>query len=256
VETDRRKERSIDGLTREQACEAFRDRIALMARRLAARIPAHSDLGADDLRSHGALGLLEAFDRFEPGRGVSFQTFADFRIRGAMMDACRAQDAFTRHRRQSANRIESAVQELTRENGRPPASREIAARMDIDLERYWQAANDANPVVFRSIHHADGDDGLPLEELLGARGANDALHGILATEVMAHLAHAIAALPDRPRKCLTRYYLEGRTLVQIAAELGVTHSRVSQILTQTRGELRRALAPDVDESDLSLRDAA
>ena len=102
----------IDGMTREQVCQRFQGRIVLLARRLAARLPSGSELNRDDLTSHGAIGLLEAIDRFDETRKIQFSTYAEYRIRGAMMDALRACDTFSRHRRQMSKNLKHTAREM------------------------------------------------------------------------------------------------------------------------------------------------
>ena len=101
-------ERRIEGLSREEICRKYQRKILLLSRRISERLPPGCELGGEDLASFGAIGLLEAFDRFDENRDIQFTTFAEYRIRGAMMDALRATDTFTRHRRQVAKEVVEA----------------------------------------------------------------------------------------------------------------------------------------------------
>ena len=101
--------RRVEGMTRDEVCHRFQRKVILLARRLSERLPSDASMQFDDLVSCGAIGLLEAFDRFEPSRGIQFSTFAEYRIRGAMLDALRSSDTFSRRRRQLANRIADLV---------------------------------------------------------------------------------------------------------------------------------------------------
>jgi RNA polymerase sigma factor FliA len=234
--------RRVDGMSRDEACAHFQVKIQLLARRLASRIPEHSVVTAGDLASHGALGLMEAFERYEAGRWVSFSSFAEFRIRGAMMDALRAQDTFTRHRRRETQRLEHAVAELRRETGEEPTPEAVAERLGCDLEDYWKLNHGAMRETFTSLNQpAHGDEGgAPLEELLPDPG-RDPLTALLDGEARHRLREAIANLPERKRHCIILYYVKNMTLAEIAAVFGLTHSRISQILTETRADLARAI---------------
>ena len=235
-------ERLVDGLSRDEACVHFQAKIQLLARRLASRIPDHSVVTAGDLASHGAIGLMEAFERYEPGRGVSFSSYAEFRIRGAMMDALRAQDTFTRHRRRETQKLESAVAELRREGQQDPEPDAVAARMGISLDDYWKLAHSAVRESFHSLQQpTGGDEGGPLLEELLPDSGRDPLAVLLDSEERGRLRVAIKGLPDRKRHCIILYYVKNMTLVEIAEVFGLTHSRISQILTETRGDLARAM---------------
>ncbi len=104
--------RRIDGMTRQEACLHYQGKVLLLARRLAERLPRDSELQLGDLVSYGAIGLLEAFDRYDGTRNILFSTYAEYRIRGAMLDALRSNDTFSRRRRQLCKRIEHATHEV------------------------------------------------------------------------------------------------------------------------------------------------
>ena len=149
----------IDGMTREQICQKFQSRIMLLARRLSARLPLGSELNRDDLASYGAIGLLEAIDRFDETRNILFSTYAEYRIRGAMMDALRSCDTFSRHRRQMSRNLQQTARGLEAKLGRPPSPREVADRLDITLEAYWELQDRVAPVSYVSLDNSDSVDG-------------------------------------------------------------------------------------------------
>ncbi len=248
----------IDGLTRGQMCHKFRQRILLLARRLSERLPPDCELSIEDLVSFGAIGLLEAFDRFDPTRQIQFSTFAEYRIRGAMMDALRQSDSFTRYRRQLARRIRDATETLTAVLGHPPEPQQIADHLGMDLEDYWQAVNRVMPVTHVSIWENDDPEseagGRSFAEAIIGTDGQDAYRAILATEARAHLKSAIVALPERKRQCILLYYGRGLNLAEIAQVFNVTPSRISQILSAARRDLRKTLSGHLNLGDFTAKD--
>jgi RNA polymerase sigma factor for flagellar operon FliA len=247
--------RRIDGLTRDEMCVRYRGRIVATARRLSERLPIGCDLDADDLASFGAIGLLEAFDRFDPSRSILFSTFAEYRIRGAMMDALRQNDSFTRYRRDLWRRIQEAGNALTHELGAPPTPEQVAERLGMDLDSYWQAVDrtaTVSHVAFDAPPAEDTEEGArTLAETLSHDDGQGAYRSILHREARGLVTAAIRALPERKRQCIILYYGRGLNLSEIAAVFDVTPSRISQILTAARQELREVLAEELDPADLS-----
>ena len=238
----------VDGMTRQQCCERYAGKVLLLARRVHERLSRDTSTQLEDLVSCGALGLLEAYDRFDPTRGIQFSTFAEYRIRGAMYDQLRGNDTHTRRRRHLARRVAGAVDELRSTLGREPAPEEVAARLDIDVAAYFEAVDKSKPVSHLSLD-GDTDEGHPLiERLMSGGAAPDA--GIAARELRKALEEAVAGLPERQKQAVYLYYGQGLTLAEIAEVFEVTVSRVSQILTEARGRLRKRLEPLVDPSDL------
>ncbi len=246
-------ERRIDGLTRNQICDAYKDRVVLVARRISDRLPSECELEQEDLVSLGAIGLLEAFERYDPERNILFSTFAEYRIRGAMMDGLRQSDAFTRYRRQLSRRLQHAVGELTQELGRRPEHREVADRLEMDLESYFHALDTTQPVSHHAFDDPDGsessDEGRPLVDVLVGSYGNEAFDAILGHQARRLLRQAIRELPERKRQCILLYYGRGLNLSEIARVFDVTPSRISQILSKARKELRDNLEGLVDPND-------
>lgn len=247
-------ERRVDGLTREQICYRYQRRILLVARRLNERLPPDCELDMEDLVSFGAIGLLEAFDRYDSGRNILFSTFAEYRIRGAMMDALRQTDSFTRYRRQMSRRIGDVTRALTAELGRLPEAEEIAAHLGMELEAYWQVADRIIPVTHVSldaqIDPEGGEGGRSLAETIEGSDGQEPFRNILGQQVRVRLREALLALPDKQKQCVLLYYGRGLNLAEVAAVFEVTPSRISQVLSAARKCLRTALDTEVDAEDL------
>ena len=247
--------RRVDGQTRGEACERYQRKIVLIARRLHERLPSDCALTLEDLVSYGAIGLLEAFDRYDDDRGIQFNTFAEYRIRGAMLDALRNTDTFTRRRRQLARRIQDATHELTSEFGHPPSPEDVAERLGMDLESYWAAVDRTTPISMVSLEEARSndseDEGRPLAEVVfGAKG-DEVLHTLVQEDARTALKEAIMALPERKRQCILLYYGRDLSLAEIAEVFSVTPSRISQVLKEARNDLKQTLQGSVAVADLA-----
>lgn len=246
-------ERRIDGMTRNEACVHFQGKVSLLARRLSERLPDDSALALGDLISYGAIGLLEAFDRFDGSRNIQFSTYAEYRIRGAMLDALRAGDSFSRRRRQLARRVDDAVSVLRKREGRPPEPQEVATHLGVTLEEYWVAVERVAPHSHLSLDAQVGDDeGRSLSEQLFDPEAALPDHAMDVDWLRDELADAIGELPERERHCVMMYYGKELSLAEIAAVYEVTASRISQILSKARASLRKKLDRRLDDEDLGL----
>ena len=252
-------ERRIEGLSREETCRKYQRKILLLSRRISERLPPGCELGGEDLTSFGAIGLLEAFDRFDEGRDILFTTFAEYRIRGAMMDALRATDSFTRHRRQVAKEVLDAQKTLLCKLGRPGEPREVAARLGMGLDTYWRTMDRVKPVSHVRIDGSDGpngeEGGRTFAETLPDDSFRSAFSSIMGEQAREALREAIASLPDRKRECIILYYGRDMNLMEVAETFNVTPSRISQILSEAREGLRKALEGVVGAGDLEYREA-
>ena len=241
--------RLVEGMTREQICAKYHDKVFLVARRIHERLSRNATVQIDDMVAWGAIGLLEAFERYDPSKGVRFSTYAEHRIRGTIYDALRARDTSTRRRRDLAKRIEAARQRLLRSKQREPLPEEIAAELNVDLERYWSAVDATKQITVVSYDTPD-EEGRPLMDVLSDPGASSAEQRVLADQVRTELRQAITELPERQRHCLMMYYDREMSLAEIGAVYSVSVSRISQILTEARNRLRRRLRSVIDPADL------
>jgi RNA polymerase sigma factor FliA len=204
--------------------------VKYVAGRLRARLPESVEYA--DLVSDGILGLMEAIDRFDPGRGLAFQTFAVPRIRGAMVDALRGLDWVPRSVRDKVRKVEAAQQSLEARLGRIPDDPEIAAELGITVS----ALRDLYAkVAFTSV--ATVED-LELADDLSAAATQE----IEDDQAKAALLKVVRELPERDQVIIALYYFEGFTLAEIGQVLGVTESRVSQLHSRATLVLRGRLA--------------
>ncbi len=169
-----------------------------------------------------------------------------------MMDALRQNDAFTRYRRQAARRLDAANASLRQELQRAPTPDELAARLEIDLAALWSLQEKVQSLSFVSIFDTGGgdEDRRSLADVLVGSDGQDPVRALLGDDARALLKAAIRELPERRRQCVVMYYGRGLNLAEIAQVLEVTPSRVSQILTAARAELREMLQDQVELADL------
>jgi RNA polymerase sigma factor FliA len=214
--------------------------VRFLARRIHERLPQHVDI--EDLVSAGVVGLMDAFAKFDPGKKVQFRSYAQFRIRGAILDSLRTLDWSPRELRRKGRAVEEAIRVLTARMGRPPGEPEIAAEMGLDLEEYQQLLGDLKGLEIGTLHLERNEDSGE-EELayVPGRPEEDPLFRCLKGELEDRLAEAIAKLPDRERLVMTLYYYEEMTMREIGLALGVVESRVSQVHASAVVHLRAAL---------------
>lgn len=202
------------------------------------------DVELDELVSAGTIGLIEAFNNFDSSRGLAFSTFAAPRIRGAILDELRRQDHVPRSVRRRAREMHAASEALSRRLGHAPDQSQLASAMGVDLTTLsrWQAESDHGRFIplERTSEQSSNGSRLPLEQLI-ADPSDDVEDRLTLTQEVAHLRDALLALPESERNVLSLYYFEELKLSDIAAILGVSESRVSQIRAKAVTRLRGAL---------------
>lgn len=214
--------------------------VRFLARRIHERLPQHVDI--EDLVSAGVVGLMDAFAKFDPAKKVQFRSYAQFRIRGAILDSLRTLDWSPRELRRKGRAVEEAVRALTARLGHAPAENEVAAEMGIDLEEYQQLLGELKGLEIGTLHLEHNEDSGE-EELayVPGRPEDDPLFRCLRGELTDRLTEAISQLPDRERLVMTLYYYEEMTMREIGLALGVVESRVSQVHASAVVHLRAAL---------------
>jgi RNA polymerase sigma factor FliA len=207
--------------------------VRFIARQIHKRLPQH--VAIEDLYGAGLVGLLEALDRFVPSKQVEFRSYAQFRIRGSILDSLRELDWGSRGMRRKGREIEQTIQTLTARFNRPPVDREIAEEMNTDLAAYQKLVSKLKGLEVDSLDPAELID-------VPSRREDDPLFRFLNAELQQRLADAISNLREQERRVLTLYYYEDLKQKEIASLLGLGESRISQILTSAVVRLRGQLA--------------
>jgi RNA polymerase sigma factor for flagellar operon FliA len=215
--------------------------VRYIARRIHERLPQHVEI--EELVSAGVLGLMDAFQKFDPAKKVQFRSYAQFRIRGAILDSLRTLDWSPRDLRRKGRAIEQAIRALTARLGRSPSEQEIAGEMQMDLGDYQQLLGELKGLEIGTLHLERSEDSGE-EELayVPNRPEEDPLFRCLQGEMRQRLTEAIGDLPERERLVMTLYYYEEMTMKEIGLTLGVVESRVSQIHASAVLHLRSMLA--------------
>jgi RNA polymerase sigma factor for flagellar operon FliA len=210
-----------------------------LARRVAASMPRSVELG--DLVQNGVIGLIDAARRFDEGRGIRFETFAEQRVRGAMIDALR-RHAWPRGIRRQRRELAAAREELRRELGAEPSLQELAARLKSGEARLGRTIARIRAIESTAplpTGERIDDASLPAGLVPPEPQSPDRVHE--AREARERVRGAIRSLPPRDRRVLTLYYYREATMKQIAAEIGVNESRVSQLHARALQRLRERL---------------
>jgi RNA polymerase sigma factor FliA len=209
------------------------------------RVPNH--VSRNDLVSAGMLGLAQAARSFDAERGIAFDRFASTRIRGALLDELRGRDWASRSVRAKARGLQAANDELTNKLGRPPSPDEVARELGVEAEAVHKLVDDVHRATVLNydslVLEGDAESFLATSDA----GPEDTL---LDRERKAYLVDAIEALPERLRHVVVAYFYEERSMQEIADELGVTESRISQLRSEAMALLRDGINSQLDPDAL------
>jgi len=223
-----------------------------IAHRVAMRLPASVEMR--DLVNAGVLGLLDAIDKFEPERGVKFNTYAEVRVRGAILDSLRNLDWAPRSLRKKSKDLERIYADLGQKLGRPATDEEVSEALGEDLDGLHALVDQLHGLTVGSFETmADSDESREQQiNYYPDDGANDPYLRFESNELTTILAEAIESLPERERLVLSLYYYEEFTMKEIGTLLGVNESRVSQLHTKATLRLRSKLGKLVPDPETAL----
>ena len=227
---------------REQLILEHMPLVKYLVGRMSAKLPQHLD--QQDLTSSAMIGLINAADRFDPSRGVLFKTFAEQHIRGTILDELRSYDVLSRSMRDKYKRLERELHGLETRLGRHPTSEEVAVALEISLDDYFELLDDVHVFTFISLDDSwEGDDGSPLclADVLCETEAKNPQQQVIAMQLAEALGGAIDTLPEKECLAVKLYYNEDLNLKEIGEMLGLTESRISQLISQAMVRLRSRL---------------
>jgi RNA polymerase sigma factor for flagellar operon FliA len=214
--------------------------VQYVARRIHDRLPPQVLL--EDLVHAGILGLMDAVRKYDPAKNVQLKHYAEFRIRGAILDSLRQVDWSPRALRRQARRLEQAISECKAKFGRDPTEPEIAAQLGVTLENLQHLLGDLRGLDIGSLQ-ADSSESGGEDSVLSRTSTpeEDPFHRTLRSEMAGLLEQAVGELPEREREVLALYHFEELTMKEVGAVLGIGESRVSQIHTTALLRLRARL---------------
>jgi RNA polymerase sigma factor FliA len=215
---------------REQLILEHLPQVRLIARRIHERLPENVTL--DDLISTGVVGLIAAVDNFDPSQGVQLKTYAEHKIRGAILDSLRELDWAPKNKRRRAKQIEAAIAVVEQRLGRAPAEEEIAAELKISLEEYQQQLYEVRGLTIGSFEFANEDQEGDLLNYIPDSDDNLPSTTLERAELERLLAQAIEQMPPVERTVLSLYYHEEATLREIAEIMQMHLSRIAQLKAQ------------------------
>ncbi|MDA8168189.1 MAG: FliA/WhiG family RNA polymerase sigma factor [Nitrospiraceae bacterium] len=242
------KQKKMSEQEKEQLVREFLPFIKYTAYRLAWRLPNH--LTVDDLISVGAMGLLDALQRYEQGR-VKLKTFVEFRIKGAMLDEIRAYDWMPKSVKKKIDLVKKSHSKLEKELGRVPEESEIAGDLGISLDEYYEILqNSNNSSILRLEDFRGGEDAsMDALECIRDPNAKNPLECLIDSSQKQMLADAINRIPEKEKMVLSLYYWEELTMKEISQVLDLTEGRVSQLHKQALLRLKSELQSGVSPKD-------
>lgn len=216
--------------------ETHLSQIKFIAERIAIRLPFPMEIS--ELINIGVLGLLDAVDKFDPNRGVQFKTYAEVRIKGAILDSLREQDWAPRSLRRKARELQCVYSEIEKNHARPATEEEVAAKLNMPLAEFQALLSELRWI---SIVDLDGENEFLKKQIPDALSKAPLLL-YEKKELRQKLTLAIDNLPERERQVVALYYVEELTMKEIGQVLDITESRISQLHTQAMLRLRSALS--------------
>ncbi|HDG97867.1 MAG: FliA/WhiG family RNA polymerase sigma factor [Deltaproteobacteria bacterium] len=240
---ERRKKTKRCSIEKEEYVYKYAPLIKTIAGRLAMKLPPHVD--QDDLLSAGIMGLLDAIEKFDPDKGVAFKSYAEFRIRGAMLDELRAMDWVPRSVRKNAKMLEEAYEKVENRKMGPASDSEVAKELNMNLESFYKLLEETRGVSIineeelgelMSHRHING-----LWEMYQDKRASDPVAHVDYLELRKVVAEAIDKLPEKEKLVVSLYYYEELTMKEIGEVMGYTESRISQLHTKAVIRLRNRI---------------
>ena len=232
----------VDGKLRDQLIMDYAPLIRFVAQRIVSRLPSNIDI--DDLISAGVIGLMDAIEKYDPTRDNKFKTYAEFRIRGAILDELRAQDWVPRSLRDKAKMIERTYAKMEQRLGRPVSDVEMAQELEIPIDEYHEVVSRVKAVTLLSVDEmtqTQQHEKKSLLDTLENTNQKNPFTQLKIKSVRDILMANIDCLPEKQKIVLSLYYYEDLNPKEIGRILEVTESRVSQLHTQAVEKLRHKL---------------
>lgn len=234
--------KSMNGVVDEILLEEFAPLIRYLAYRFSFRLP--PSMETDDLVHAGILGLMDALEKYDPSRKAQFKTYAEFRIRGAMLDEIRSQNWIPRSIQEKVSFLRRTTEDLARRLGRDPDQDELAAELKMEREELDQFLIQARASSMLSLDDLGVEDKNEKDffEALADDKSEDPLFSLLNEESRQKLVEAISLLPDKEKLVVSLYYREEINMKDIGKILKLTESRICQLHSQAISRLKMILS--------------
>lgn len=223
--------------------------IRYIVNRIAVRLPSHIDL--DDLHNTGVIGLMDAIEKYDPEKNCKFKTYAEFRIKGAILDQLRSLDWVPRSVRQKGRRLERAYGEVEQRLGRSANEDEVADSLGLELDKFHTLINQVKGISLVNLEeirgtNSDGDRSGTFADIIEDVQSENPFASLKLMETKHVISDTIGSLPEKERLVISLYYYEDLNMKEIGTILGITESRVCQIHTKAVQRLRSKLKGMVD----------
>lgn len=237
--------KTVDDFEKEELIKSYLPLVKKVVHRLSGRLP--KDVDIKEMLNSGIIGLVDALEKYDPKHETNFSTYAQFRIRGAILDSFRSQDWLPRSLRFKSHKIEAAYQRVEQKIGRPATDTEVAEELGVNVEELQKLLGEVGSVVmlsFEELGFGHGEERFQADEWIASK-TQDPLNKLLGGEKVGLIARALDRLPEKERLVISLYFYEELNLKEIGEVLGVTESRASQIrsraLIRLKNYLRNAL---------------
>jgi len=233
--------KQVDDQEKEELIKAYLPLVKKVVHRLSGRLPKDVDLR--EMLNSGIIGLVDALKKYDPKHETNFSTYAQFRIRGAILDSFRSQDWLPRSLRFKSHRIELAYQRMEQKLGRAATDEEVAAELGLPVEELQKMLGEVGSIVmlsFEELGFGHGEERFHADDWLPSK-SQDPLNKLLGSEKVGLIARALDRLPEKERLVISLYFYEELNLKEIGEILGVTESRASQIRSRALIRLKNYL---------------
>lgn len=233
--------KAVDDYEKEELIKSYLPLVKRVVHRLSGRLP--KDVDIREMLNSGIIGLVDALEKYDPRHETNFSTYAQFRIRGAILDSFRSQDWLPRSLRFKSHKIEQAYQRIEQRLGRPATDEEVAGELAISMDDLQKLLSEVGSIVmlsFEELGFGHGEERFQADEVLAGK-STDPLNKLLGGEKVGLIARALDRLPEKERLVISLYFYEELNLKEIGEILGVTESRASQIRSRALIRLKNYL---------------
>ena len=230
----------VEPIDHDELVLAHLPQVRTIAARIRRRLPSYIDI--KDLTSAGVIGLISAIDKFDPSRDCSFKTFADYKIRGAILDSIRGLDGIPAHKRKYARQVELAIATAQQRLQRSPTEEEIAAELNLDLEAYRTLIMEVGKISLFTIAVSEEQESDLLDVICSDEAESSPASILERSELSRLLGKCIETLTPRERTILDLHYSQNFTFSKIGCMLNLHVSRISQLHAQAILRLRMRLS--------------